>query len=406
MFRATKIRLYPTAAQQDLIARQLGCVRFVWNKALDLKVAAWKERRESLSIHTLITMLPVWKAGDYPWLKDADAQALQMTLRHLDRAYGNFFARRARFPRFKKKHAARQAYAYPQRVKVESDKVFLPKIGWVKAVVHREIMGAIKTVTVSRSATGKYYAAVLTEDGRSLPEPVRHVTRVTGIDLGLNDAVIASNGTKTPNPRFLRRSLKNLRRKQQSLSRKVEAAKARCVAAGRPVADLRDYFGSNIAKARRQVARAHERVRDARTDWQHKVSRQLACENQAVCVETLNVQGMMRNRRLSRAIADVGWSGLVTHLEAKMQAQGGHLVRVDRFFPSTQLCSRCGARNADLTLKDRTWTCAACGTTHDRDINAAINIRQQGILQLKAAGLSVYAHGGGVNPSPIGMVAA
>ena len=139
MFHATKIRLYPNAAQQDLIARQLGCVRFVWNKALDVKKVAWRERRESLSIHTLITMLPVWKARDYPWLKEADSQALQMTLRHLDRAYTNFFAHRAGFPRFKKKQAPRQSYAYPQRVKVEGDKVFLPKVGWVKAVVHREI---------------------------------------------------------------------------------------------------------------------------------------------------------------------------------------------------------------------------------------------------------------------------
>ena len=405
MFRATKIRLYPNAAQQDLIARQLGCVRFVWNKALDLKTTAWRERQESLSIHTLITMLPVWKAGEHPWLAEADSQALQMTLRHLDRAYANFFAKRARFPRFKKKHAPRQSYAYPQRVKVEGDQVFLPKVGWVKAVVHREIMGIIKTVTVSRSATGKYYAAVRAEDGQALPEPVRHVTRVTGIDLGLNDAVIASSGAKTPNPRFLRRSLKNLRRKQQSLSRKVEAAKVRCAADGKPIASLREYFGSNVAKARQRVARAHERVRDARTDWQHQVSRRLADENQAVCAETLNVQGMMRNRRLSRAIADVGWSGLVTKLDYKLRDRGGHLVRVDRFFPSSKTCSCCGGKNEGLTLKDRLWVCAHCGTTHDRDVNAAINIRQQGILQLKAAGLSVSAHGGSINPSSTGMVA-
>ena len=406
MRRATKIRLYPTADQQNLIARQMGCVRFVWNKALDLKKTAWNERRESLSIADISALLPVWKSGEYPWLKEADSQALQMTLRHLDRAYTNFFAHRAHFPQFKKKHAGRQSYAYPQRVKVAGNTVFLPKIGWVKAVVHREIAGTIKTVTVSRSATGKYYAAILTEDGQALPEPIRHITHVTGIDLGLKDAVTTDNGTKIPNPKFLRRALKNLRRKQQSLSRKVEAAKKRCLAAGRPLADLRQFFGSNIARARQDLARAHERVRNARTDWQHQVSRRLADETQAVCAETLNGKGMMKNRRLARAIADVGWSGLVTKLEAKMIAQGGYLIRVDRFFPSTKQCSRCGEKNQDLTLKDRMWSCAACGTTHDRDINAAINIRQQGILQLKAAGLSVSAHGGGVNPSPIGMVAA
>lgn len=284
--------------------------------------------------------------------------------------------------------------------------MYLPKIGWVKAVVHRTIMGTVKTVTVSRSATGKYYAAVLTEDGQSAPEPIRHLTHVTGVDVGLTDAVITSAGTKTPNPRFLRRSLRTLKRRQQALSRKIQAAKSRCAADGKAAAHLRDYFGCNIAKDRKRVAQAHERVRDARADWQHQTARRLADENQAVCVETLNVKGMMTNRTLARAIADVGWAGLITKLEAKLAAQGKHLVRVDRFFPSSKLCSCCGTKNADLTLKDRTWTCAACGTHHDRDINAALNIRNAGVVQLKAAGLSVSAHGGRINPSPIGMVAA
>lgn len=234
----------------------------------------------------------------------------------------------------------------------------------------------------------------------------RQLTHVTGIDLGLKDAVTTDNGTKIQNPKFLRRALKNLRRKQQALSRKIEAAKKRCLAAGRPLADLRQFFGSNIAKARRDLARAHERVRHARTNWQHQVSRRLADDNQAVCAETLNGKGMIQNRPLAQAIADVGWFGLLRHLEAKMIARGGYLIRVDRFFPSTKQCSRCGEKNPDLTLKDRMWTCAACGTCHDRDINAAINIRNQGIVQLKAAGLSVSAHGGSIIPSPIGMVTA
>jgi putative transposase len=351
-------------------------------------------------------MLPVWKAGQYPWLKDADSQALQEAIRHLDRAYVNFFEKRARYPRFKKKHAARQAIAYPQRVKVEGNLVYLPKVGWVKAVMHRGIVGAIKTVTVSRESTGKYYAAILTEDGEAPAPPITHFEKVTGIDVGLKDAVTRSDGGKTPNPTFLRRALKNLKRKQRALSRKVEHAKARCERDGKPAASLRDYFGSNMARARRQVARAHERVRFAREDWQHKLSRQLADENQAVCAETLNVKGMLKNRRQARSISDVGWSGLLAKIGYKLPDGGGRLVKIDRFYPSSKTCSCCGYETDGLCLSDRFWVCPGCGVTHDRDVNAAINIRNQGILKLKAEGLSVSAHGGGVSPAHTALAAA
>ena len=346
-------------------------------------------------------MLPVWKAGEHPWLKDADSQALQESIRHLDRAYTNFFEKRARYPRFKKKHAARQTIAYPQRVKVRGSLVYLPKVGWVRAVVHREVIGTIKTVTVARESTGRYYAAVLTDDDKAPTSPVTHFTCVTGIDVGLKDAVTTSDGGKVPNPKFLCRSLKNLKRKQQALSRKIENAKQRCARDGKPAARLRDYFGPNIAQARRQVARAHERVRCAREDWQHKVSKRLADENQAVCAETLNVKGMLKNRRLALSIADVGWSGLLAKVDYKLRDRGGPLVRIGRFYPSSTTCSVCDGKNASLRLAERFWVCATCGVTHDRDINAAVNIRNQGILQLKAAGLSVSAHGGGVRPTRI-----
>ena len=400
MKRATKLRLYPTRDQEQTLAVQFGHVRFVWNRALEIKAAAWKERKESVSIHTLITMLPVWKDGECPWLQDADSQALQQTLRHLDRAYVNFFEKRAQYPRPKRKHAPRQSFAYPQRVKIDGSMIYLPKVGWVKAVVHREIEGTIKTVTISKESTGKYYASVLTEDGRAQTEPMRHLDldKVTGIDLGLKDAVISSDGAKTTNPRFLRRALRNLRRKQQNLSCKVEAAKTRCAGDGKPIARLHDYFGTHVARARRQVARAHEQVRFSRLNWQHQLSRQLADDNQAVCAEDLNVKGMLKNRKLSRSISDVGWSGLLSKLDYKLHDRGGYLVKIDRFHPSTKTCSGCGARNEALTLKDRHWVCGACGATHDRDVNAAVNIRNQGILKLKAEGLSVSAHGGCVCP--------
>ena len=404
MLTATKIRLYPAADQEQRLAAQFGCARFVWNRALAMKRAAWQERKESLSCYTIKGMLPIWKGGEFPWLKDADSQAMQEVIRHLDRAYRNFFERRAQIPRFKKKHAARQSIAYPQRVKLDGNLVYLPKVGWVKAVVHREVVGKIKTVTVSRESTGKYYASVLADDGLPVIEALPHIERLAGIDLGLKDALVSSDGHKSGNSKPLCRALRNLKRKQQAMSRKVEAAKVRFEAA-RAADDgktyrLRDFFGANIAKDRKRVAVAHERVRNARDDWQHKASRQLADENQAVAAETLNVKGMMKNRRLARAIADVGWGSLLLKIDYKLKRRGGRLVKIDRWFPSSKTCSACGAIHEGLTLADRSWLCTACGTLHDRDENAAENIRRQGILKLKAEGLSVSAHGGGFSRVP------
>ena len=404
MLVATKFRLYPNEAQRQSLAVQFGCARFVWNRALAMKRTVWLERKESLSCYTIKGMLPVWKGCEFPWLKDADSQAMQEVIRHLDRAYRNFFEKRARLPRFKKKHASRQSIAYPQRVKLDGNLAYLPKVGWVKAVVHRGIVGKIKTVTISRESTGKYYASVLIDDGLPEIEPLRHIERVTGMDLGLRDVIVDSKGAKSGNPRFLRRALRNLKRKQQACSRKIEAAKNRFEAAkasdhGKSFR-LRDFFGANLAKDRKRVAVAHERVRNARNDWQHKLSWQLADENQAVAAETLNVKGMMKNRRLARSIADVGWNSLLGKIEYKLRRKGGRLVKVDRWFPSSKTCSCCGAIHEGLTLSDRTWLCAACGTLHDRDENAARNIRTACILKLKTEGLSVSAHGGGISRVP------
>ena len=217
MLTATKIPLYPTADQEQRLAVQFGCARFVWNRALAMKRAAWQERKESLSCYTIKGMLPVWKAGEFPWLKDADSQVIQEVIRHLDRAYRNFFEKRARLPRFKKKHASRQSIAYPQRVKLQGNLAYLPKVGWVKAVVHREIVGKIKTVTVSRESTGKYYAPILAEDGRPEVETLPRIECIAGIDLGLKDVLVSSAGSTSGNPKPLRRALKNLKRKQQAM---------------------------------------------------------------------------------------------------------------------------------------------------------------------------------------------
>jgi putative transposase len=394
MNRATKIRLYPDSSQKESLSVQFGCARFVWNLALSLKKEAWDQRRENLSCYKIKAMLPAWKQDEYPWLKAADSQALQQSILNLDTAFSKFFEKRSRYPRFKKKHSSRQSIQYPQRVKLKDSLIYLPKIGWVKAKVHRELVGIVKTVTVSRESTGKYYASILTDDGKPETKQLKRITRVIGIDLGIITAVASSDGSKIPNQRFLNRAQRNLRRKQKSLSRKLEAAKLRSKTEHKK---LRDCFGNNIAKSRLQVAKAHERVRNSRNDWQHKTSRYLADENQAVCAETLNVKGMLKSRKLSRSISDLGWSGLLSKLDYKLKDKGGRLIKIGRFFPSSKTCSDCGSIN-DLTLDIRNWTCPDCGTLHDRDINAAVNIKNQGILELKVAGLSVSAHGGRVRP--------
>ncbi len=401
MNRATEIRVYPDSSQEQILA-QFGYARFVWNQALRSKKEAWEQRQENLSCYKIKAMLPVWKAGKYPWLKQADSQALQQSILNLDTAFRNFFEKRARYPRFKKKHGSRQSIQYPQRVRLEASLIYLPKTGWVKVKVHRELEGRIKTVAVSCESTGKYYASILTDDGKPEPKPIENFVCVTGIDLGIATAVASSDGFKIPNRRFLDRAQRNLRRKQQTMSRKIEAAKVRSRTEHKK---LHDCFSGKIAKARLQLARAHERVHFFRDDWQHKLSRQLADENQAVCAETLNVKGMMKNRKLSRVISDLGWSGLLTKLDYKLKDKGGRLIKIDRFFPSTKTCSDCGSIN-DLKLSDRHWTCLDCETPHDRDLNAAINIWNQGILMLKTEGLPVSAHGGCVRPVHIEPAAA
>ena len=378
MRRAIKVRLYPTKEQAEELDFQFGAARWVFNDALELRSSLWKERKASISRSDLIKRLPGLKsAPETAWLKRGDSQAMQQSIMHLDEAFQRFFRKRGRYPRFKSKHG-RQAISYPQRVRIVGGScLYLPKVGDVRAVLHRPVEGEIKTVTVSREPTGKFFASILVEDGREAPVAPEEVSAsdAVGIDLGLvHFATLSGNAdgrnVKVPNPRHYRNALAALKRQQRALSRKKKGS-------------------SNRAKSRLKVARAHERVTNARNDFQHKLSRLLVDENQAICVETLNVRGMLRNRALARSIADAGWSGFVSKLSYKAQESGRHFVKIDRFNPSTKTCSLCGSINDDLSLADRSWTCGNCGAEHDRDGNAADNIRREGLLKLQAAGLSV-----------------
>ena len=390
MLNATKVRIYPTPEQADFLNRQFGAVRVVWNKALAIKTHYYKVRKQNLSPKKDLKPLLVTakKSRKYSWLKEADSIALQQSVINLDKAFQNFFNPKleARFPRFKSKHGKQSSY-HCMSVAVGENWIKVPKCQPIKARVHREIAGTIKSITLSKSRTGKFYASVLVEDGISEAKPKTELqsSRIVGVDVGLTDIVITSTGVKTGNPRFIKNAQRNLKRNQKALSRCKKGSKGR-------------------AKARLLVAKAHERVAFARDDFQHKLSRQLIDENQAVIVETLKVKNMLKNHCLARSIADAGWHSLVTKLDYKSKQAGKHLVKIDQWFASSKTCSSCDRKQEGMLLNIRSWTCE-CGYVADRDINAAVNVKKQGILKLKAEGLSVSADGGKRKSSTV-LVAA
>ena len=379
MLKATKVRLYPTPEQAAFLNAQFGAVRFVYNKALHIISTQYK--RHGLKLKAKKDLKPLLavakKSRKYHWLKDFDSIALQQACINLDRAFQNFFnpQLKARYPRFKRKHGKQSSY-HCMSVSTGDNWIKVPKMKPIKARLHRDITGTLKSITLTRTTTGKYYASVLVEDGVEAPAPLQTVDTVLGVDMGLTHLAIDSEGNKIANPRFLKRATANLRRKQKALSRCQKGSKGR-------------------AKARIKLAKAHERLANARADFQHKLSRQLIDDNQAVVVETLKVKNLLKNRKLARHIADASWYSLIQKLAYKAEAQGKHLVKIDQWFASSKTCSCCGHKVEQMPLTVRTWDCPHCGTEGiDRDINAAINIRQQGILTLKAEGLSVSAHRG------------
>ncbi|WP_074021245.1 RNA-guided endonuclease TnpB family protein [Xenorhabdus thuongxuanensis] len=380
MLRATKVRIYPTPEQAEYLNAQFGAVRFAYNKALHIKKHIYKYHGVSLNPRKDLKPLlaTAKKSRKYAWLKAYDSIALQQAVINLNTAFDNFFnpKRRARFPAFKRKHGKQSSY-HCVGVKVLNNAIKIPKLAPIEARIHREIQGEVKSITLSRTPTGKYFASMLCDDGKETPVPpdVIDADKSTGCDLGLTHFLIRSDGRKQANPRYSIRASKNLRRKQKALSRKRKGSK-------------------NRNKARLQVAKSHEKVANGRGDFQHKLSRQLIDENQAVIVETLKTSNMLKNRRLARHIADAGWHSFVTKLEYKAKEAGKHLVRLDQWYASSKTCHRCGHKEADMPLSQRDWICPACQTAHDRDINAALNIKQQGLFELQAAGLVVSAHGG------------
>ena len=375
MRNVVKVRIYPTTVQKEALSQAFGCSRWWWNRALNLNNETYKATGKGLSRQGYNDLLPALKQ-EFPWLTDCYSQVLQSVSLNLSRAFINFFEGRAKYPNFKSKHG-KQSIQYPQSVKLLDGAIKLPKIGEVGASLHRTFDGKLKTVTISMACTGKYYAALLFDDG--LPLASTSVEgKAIGLDLGLTHFAITSDGSKFDNPRHLKKREKNLKRKQQKLSRKVKGSNRR-------------------AKTRKIVARVHERITNTRKDFQHKLSRKLVNENQVIIVENLAVKNMVKNHNLAVGISDCGWAEFKSQLKYKAEKEGKTYLEIGRFFPSTKTCHVCLNQISSLPLEVRSWTCSFCNTKHDRDINAAINIRDEG-LRLLALGTSATASGESVRP--------
>lgn len=376
MYKAYKYRIYPTSEQETLLAKSFGCARWFWNYALNLCQETYKNTGKGLTRGYIQGLLPALKK-EYEWLKEPYSQCLQVVALNLSTAYKNFFDKRTMLPKFKSKHG-RQSISYPQNVKFDGDKINLPKIGLVHCQRHRDLEGAIKTVTVSRNPDGKHFVSVLVDDGKANPELVP-VDKAIGIDVGLTHFAITSDGSKFDNPRFFIKHQRNLKRKQQKLSKKKKGSQ-------------------NRKKARLAVAKVHSKIARCREDFLHKLSRKIVNENQVIAVENLNIKGMVKNHNLAKAISDVGWGMFCTMLKYKAESEGKQYIEIDRWFPSSKTCHVCLNRVDNLSLDVRAWTCKHCGTHHDRDVNAAINIRNEA-LRIISLGTSESACGGDVSRS-------
>ncbi|KFI22874.1 RNA-guided endonuclease InsQ/TnpB family protein [Nitrosococcus oceani] len=355
--RAYKFRFYPTPTQKRQLALEFGHARFVWNWALETRTKAYQERGERLNNIGLSRQLTALKKAEYPWLSEATAGCHTQKLRDQDTAFKNFFAGRAKYPRFKRRHHTQSVrYQLDQRhvarnFNAESQRLRLPKLEALKLKWSRDIEGIPKMVTVSKDPAGHYFVSMACEV-TIVPLPARR--NALGVDVGVKDIAITSEGWKSGAPKYTDRYARQLKRAQRRLSKRQKGSGRRY-------------------QQRQRVARIHARIKDSRRDFLHQISSKLINENQVICLEDLHIKGMLRNRRLSKAIADCGLYELRRQIEYKAAWTGRDVLIVDRWAPTSKTCSACGTVQESMALKVRAWTCG-CGASHDRDINAAKNV--------------------------------
>ena len=364
--KSYKFRINPTKEQIVLISKHFGATRFVFNRYLNSRKETYIEEKKSLNYYDNANDLTVLKKDEqFVWLKEINSQSLQSSLRNLDTAYNKFFRKQTKFPRFKSKFD-RQSFTIPQSVYIEDGKLQIPKFKkGIDINIHREIEGKLLFATISKSTTGKYYVSITCEVEYI---PFEKINSKVGIDTGIKDLAILSDGKVYENIKTLKTNLKKLKYNQRQLSKKVKGSNSRL-------------------KQKSKLATVHEKVTNIRKDYLHKVSTEIIKNHDVICIEDLAVKNMMKNHKLAQAFSDVSLGAFYTMLEYKANWNEKTIVKIDRFFPSSKACNVCNYINQDLTLKDREWTCKSCNTVHDRDFNASINIKKQGLKILSGSGI-------------------
>ena len=366
VLKAYKYRIYPNSEQRIQIAKTFGCCRFVYNQTLAYRKEIYEKEKKSVSKTDCNNYCNRELKKDYEWLKEIDKFALTNAIYNMDAAYQKFFKEHAGYPKFKSKHDTHKSYTTNFTngniaVDFETGKIKLPKLKEVKARLHREYSGQIKSATVSQVSSGKYYVSVLVETEH---KELAHTNHNIGIDLGIKDLCVTSDGKVYENLKIIKKYEKQLVKLQRQLSHKGKRSK-------------------NYYKTKKKIALCHEKIRNIRKDYLHKVSHEIISENQVIVSENLQIKNMVKNHHLAKAISDVSWYELTRQLEYKAKWNGRKYIKIDTFYASSQLCSVCGYQNPDTKdLSVRTWMCPKCGAEHDRDINAAKNILTEGLRQI------------------------